>query len=234
MSYCVNCGVELSDSAGSCPLCDTPIINPHIHNIKESKPSYPERIEIPKSSRKRYGAIIATLLIIIPNIVCVLTNLLLTPGTLWSVYVGATSAMIWFLFIFPFFLKTKYKLFIVAVDAVATAVYIFLFYYYNSPKTGWFLNLAIPLDIGVFLAIGFLIWFFGKKRTNIRSVIAVFTVCMFLNIYVCLIVNIYSYSVYVTYITTIIAVSCVIIIVFFCFADRNIKLRSWLSRKFFY
>ena len=28
MSYCVNCGVELDPSAGICPLCHTPVVNP--------------------------------------------------------------------------------------------------------------------------------------------------------------------------------------------------------------
>lgn len=31
MSYCVHCGVKLSDSENRCPLCGTPVIDPHIH-----------------------------------------------------------------------------------------------------------------------------------------------------------------------------------------------------------
>ena len=30
MSYCVNCGVELSDGAASCPLCGTPAWKPEM------------------------------------------------------------------------------------------------------------------------------------------------------------------------------------------------------------
>ena len=29
MSYCVNCGVKLDPSLKYCPLCNTPVINPH-------------------------------------------------------------------------------------------------------------------------------------------------------------------------------------------------------------
>lgn len=234
MSYCVNCGVELAASAQSCPLCDTPVINPNLLKSNESEPTYPERIEIPKSTRKRYTATVLSLLLLLPNIVCFLTNLLLTPETLWSVYVISSSLMFWFLFLFPFYIKDKYKLLIVAVDAVATALYLFVFFYMNSPDTNWFWKLAIPLDIGVFLAIGFLTAFFGKKRTTVRSMIAVFTTAFILNLFVCVVVNLYAFNIYVTYFTAIIAISCLILIIFFCIADRKPKLRAWLSRKFFY
>lgn len=234
MSYCVNCGVELTASAKSCPLCDTPVINPNLHYKNDVTPSYPERIEIPKSSRKRYIATIISLLMLLPNIVCIFTNLMLTPETLWSVYVVSSSLMVWFLCIFPFYIKDKYKLLIVAVDAVATALYMFVFFYFISPDKDWFWKLAIPLDIGVFFAIGFLTVFFSKKRTNVRSMIAIFTTSFLLNIFICAVVNIYSFSVYVTYFTTILAISCLILVVFFCIADRKPKLRAWLSRKFFY
>lgn len=234
MSYCVNCGVELSAAAQSCPLCDTPVINPNIYKITTEEPSYPERIEIPKSSRKRYIATVISLLMLLPNIVCILTNLLLTPETLWSVYVVSSSLMVWFLCLFPFYIKDKYKLLIVIVDAIATALYLFVFFYFNSPDTDWFWRLAIPLDVGVFLTIGFLTVFFSKKRTIIRSMIAIFSAIFILNLFICAVVNLFAYSVYVTYFTTILAISCLILVVFFCIADRKPKLRAWLSRKFFY
>lgn len=234
MSYCVNCGVELAAAAKMCPLCDTPVINPNIHKISNEDPSYPERIEIPKSSRKRYFATVISLLMLLPGIVCILTNLLLAPETPWSVYVVSSLLMVWFLFLFPFFIKDKYKLLIVTVDAIATALYLFVFFYFASPDRNWFWQLAIPLDAGVFAAIGFLTAYFSKKRTVIRSSIAVFATALILTLFICTVVNLYTYSVYVTYFTTIIAISCIILVIFFCIADRKPKLRAWLSRKFFY
>lgn len=234
MSYCVNCGVELSASANNCPLCDTPVINPNLSKQADVHPIYPDRIEIPKSSRKRYIATVISLLMIIPNVVCVFTNLLLTPETLWSVYVVSSSLMAWFLCVFPFYIKDKYKLLIVFVDAVATALYMFVFFYMNSSDNDWFWRIAIPLDICVFISIGFLTVFFNKKRSNIRALIAIFSTAFALNLLICCIINLYSYSVYITYFTTILAISCLIFIVFFCIADRKPKLRAWLSRKFFY
>ena len=37
MSYCVNCGVELDHTLKSCPLCETPVINPRDIERKEEK-----------------------------------------------------------------------------------------------------------------------------------------------------------------------------------------------------
>ncbi len=234
MSYCVNCGVELADAAKKCPLCDTPVINPNILNTDKAEPPFPKKIVLPKGARTRYGAIIASFLILLPNFVCVITNLLLTPHRLWSVYVVASSAIAWFLFVFPFLMKRKHIYLILAVDAAATVIYIFLFYYYNSAKTGWFLSLAVPITAGVFLTIGILSAYFGKKKNLIKSIIAILTALISLNIFICLIVNIYIKSVIVTYITMIFAVSCLILLIIFIIANKNYRFRAWLSRKFFF
>lgn len=234
MSYCVNCGVELNESSAKCPLCDTPVINPNAITNEKAAPPFPERIEIPVTTKNRYAAIIVSILLLIPNVVCAITNLLFTPELLWSIYVASSSAMFWFLFVFPFIMKRKKTYLILAVDAIATAAYIFIFYYYNSAQTGWFWRVAIPLDIGVFICVGILAAFFSKPRTKTHSAIALFTVFIVLCLYFCLVVNVYSYSVIATYITLIIGASCFILLLFLIAVEKNDRLHAWLSRKFFY
>ena len=131
-------------------------------------------------------------------------------------------------------MKKKQTYLILAVDAVATAAYIFIFYYYNSEKTGWFLNLAVPLVAGTFITIGILCAFFGRKRSLVQTIIAILTALIAVNIFVCLVVNLYVRTVIVTYITVILAVSCLILLLFFIVVYRNYRLRAWLSRKFFF
>lgn len=42
MSYCVNCGVELSEELRSCPLCQTPVYHPEKEkNAEEAVPVFP-------------------------------------------------------------------------------------------------------------------------------------------------------------------------------------------------
>ena len=234
MSYCVNCGVELTESANSCPLCDTPVINPNILNAKRPDPPFPETIVIPKATKNKFSALILSLIILLPNIICIITNLIFTPTLLWSVYVASTSAMFWFLFIFPVFMKSKRKYLTITVDAIATAAYIFVFYYYNSARTGWFWKLAVPLDIGVFLCVAFLTFYFSKKRTLTKSLITTFGVLAALNVFVCVVVNLYAQVIIVTYLTIILAISGLILMLFFVAVEKNYKLRAWLSRKFFF
>lgn len=235
MSYCVNCGVELNESALKCPLCDTPVINPNIlKNAVKAEPAFPDRINLPVATKHKFSAIVLSLLLLLPNIICVITNLLFTPDKLWCIYVVASSALFWFLSIFPFFLKQKYKYLIIAVDAVATAAYIFIFYYYNSPQTGWFWRLAVPLVAGVFGAAAVLVAYFSKKRTLTKTLITIFAVLTAINVFVGVVINLYVQSVVATYITMILAISCLIVTLFFVAAEKNDKLKAWLSRKFFF
>lgn len=235
MSYCVNCGVELSAGTKKCALCDTPVINPNEPGSSEYTPAFPERIELPKETKNKYGALIISILLLIPNIVCIITNLLLTPELLWSVYVVSSSLMFWFLFIFPFIIKKTHPYIILTVDTIATIAYIYIFYYYESANSGeWFLKMAVPLVTGIFFMIAMLNLYFSKKRSKVRSIIGVLTFLTLVDIFICAVINFYSYSVIATYITLIIGVSFLILLAFFIATDRNKKLYDWLSRKFFF
>lgn len=235
MSYCVNCGVELDGSAKKCPLCDTPVINPNLFGESENaNPPFPSKIELPKKVRSRYAAFIASFIILLPNIICVITNILLTPKMHWSIYVVATSALIYFLAVFPFLISKKYAYLTLVLDAIVTNLYIFIFYYEQSETTGWFFPLAMPITCAFFLTVGFLYSYFRKKKTILKSIIAILTAILAMDIFICLTVNLYAKSVIITYITMIIAVSSAITLIFFIVANNNIRLRAWLSRKFFF
>lgn len=235
MSYCVNCGVQLDDNTLKCPLCDTPVINPNvINNLGNSAPAFPERIELPKATKSKYSAIIVSIILLIPNIVCVLTNWLLSPSKPWSIYVVSSSILVWFLFVLPFLMKKQHKYLTILLDTIATAAYIFIFYCYNSEQTGWFVKLALPLVIGIFAIIAIMTAYFSKKRTRTKTLIAVFTALTVINVFVCGVINFYSYSVVATYITMILGISCLIFLIFFVATEKNDKLKAWLSRKFFF
>ena len=69
MSYCVNCGVELDDSAKKCALCATPVINPNIQTKpEETQPPFSSQEHIPQGIKKRFIAYIVSVIIFIPNI----------------------------------------------------------------------------------------------------------------------------------------------------------------------
>ena len=63
MSYCVNCGVELDDTAAFCPLCHTPVHNPNQPvNQTAPTPFPPERKEVPPASKLQVAILLSTIM----------------------------------------------------------------------------------------------------------------------------------------------------------------------------
>lgn len=106
MSYCVNCGVELEPGSKRCPLCAVPVINPY-DNQSQSR-AYPEKVVLPPKVRRRYSAILISLIMLIPNIICSIVNYFFTFDSLgaWSLYVNIPSVLVWVFFCFAVFVET--------------------------------------------------------------------------------------------------------------------------------
>ncbi len=235
MSYCVNCGVELEASAEKCALCGTPVINPNVMKTEEEH-VFPEKIVIPKDRLKRYRAAIATLIMLVPTIICIPVNRFITPESNWSVYVVSTSVLLWMFFVAPFFLKKtvpQSPYLALVLDGVITVIYIYVFYWMNSSGT-WFYRIAVPL-VAVFTLLGLLvICFLGKKKYSaVRKTAFVFAM-----------IAVFAAAVEFVFLISMpnLIVDCVTIIVFFTmaamaiflrFASENRQFRAWISRKFF-
>ncbi len=96
MSYCVNCGVELEAAQKKCPLCGVIVINPLVPQQEEKK-TYPKaRDEFKKKDRLFWIKFISVLLAV-PIITCILSDLLVTKHLSWSLYVVASVSLLWVL-----------------------------------------------------------------------------------------------------------------------------------------
>ena len=63
MSYCVNCGVELDPSLTSCPLCNTPVVNPNETNTEKPDSPYPtDKGQVEMVKRKDLGILLSVVL----------------------------------------------------------------------------------------------------------------------------------------------------------------------------
>lgn len=153
MSYCVNCGVELETSLRECPLCHTPVINPREAG-KELPPSpYPinkGQVEVVK--RKDLGILLSVVLTA-TGTTCLLLNLLVFNGSLWSLLVIGICICL-FVFTFPavFYSKMPPALSLFA-DGAAVAVYLYMISYL-TPSTVWFWELGLPIVTLVTLGVG--------------------------------------------------------------------------------
>lgn len=146
MSYCVNCGVELDSSLKECPLCSTPVINPNITENKISAASYPEsRGQVEMVKRKDLG-ILLSLVLSATSITCLLLNLLVFKGSLWSFMVIGICLCLFF-FAFPAVIYSRGSIYLyLLADGAAVSVYLYLTTYITA-SSDWFWKLGLPIAV---------------------------------------------------------------------------------------
>ncbi len=234
MSYCVNCGVELDDSAKKCALCQTPVINPDKPIQNDIVTPFAEKLHIPKESKTRFMVLLASMIMLIPCLVCFLINILFVSTSFWSLYVCCSMALLWIIFVFPFFTK-KFRAYIMwAFDTVAVALYVYFFFAMDSHSDGWYFKAALPIIlINSLLILIFMLWAKSKDRHWILK-----TLIVVLDIGLSILTGglILTYSLGIPKASTIgiIIFSCLVTVVMFliyCYSSKTI--RKWLTKKFF-
>lgn len=145
MSYCVNCGVELESSLRECPLCHTPVINPHEPTDRPLPPSpYPEQKGQVEAVRRHDLGILLSVVLSAASVTCLLLNLLVFDRVLWSLLVIGFCVCL-FVFTFPavFYNKISPYLALLA-DGISVALYLYLITYV-TPSQDWFWEIGLPV-----------------------------------------------------------------------------------------
>lgn len=234
MSYCVNCGVELEASAEKCPLCQTPVINPCITSVISTAPSYSDKmVEIPRSLNRRYISFIITMVMLIPNIVCFLVNILFKYDYMWVWMLNATSVLIWTFIVLPLMWNKKAGIVHVIIDAAAVLGYGYVIYKLEK-GSGWFLECAVPIIVVLAALVGFSIeWIKRKKPKWVYVCIAFLTQAIIASFAIeCTVIHYLSVRHFPS-VSLIISACCISVIGFFIVVARNKKLNMWIDRKFF-
>lgn len=233
MSYCVNCGVELDDSAKKCALCSTPVINPNLPAKEENTAPFSPQAHIPSQIKVRFIAGLVSLIMLIPNIVCVLINALWFNESVWSVYIFATSFLAWVVFVVPFFMKKNRSYFMWGFDTAAIALYVYVFFAVQH-GAGWYYNCALPIVLfNSFLVLIYMIWVKTKKRHSILKALFIFSDIAVSSLVSGLILSVAGGVKYTAEIGIIIFLCIVAVIVFLtaCYCSKS--LRRWMSKRFF-
>ncbi len=235
MSYCVNCGVELDESAKKCALCDTPVINPK-KPVSEEQTPFSKIEHIPASLNHRFIAYIISVALFIPNIVCFLSNAVFRSGGFWSLYVNATSFLVWVLLVFPFFTKKLRPYLMWFVDTIGVAFYVYFFFVlgFEKENSGWYYNCALPIILTAsFLILIFMLWLKRKNRHWVLKSTAVMIIIAVLSLVSGCVIEYAASIPHAFDVAVIIFVSCFIAIVFLIYCYRSKHMRRWLERKFF-
>ncbi len=144
MSYCVNCGVKLDSSLDSCPLCHTPVINPNeSDNIKKAHPYPTEKGQV-DSVRRSDVAILTIIVLLATSLSCLLLNLYVFTGIMWSLFIIGICILL-FVLLIPLFVYTKVPAYAsILFDGIALGFFLYLITFNTSDIT-WFTKLALPI-----------------------------------------------------------------------------------------
>ena len=170
MSYCVNCGVELDPTASSCPLCQTPVVNPRQPVDTELPPPFPSRRAEVQPVNKLELALLLTAMLGSVAVVCGLLNLFfLHADRPWSLYVIGAAGMLWIWLVPPLLFRSMPLWFRLGLDACAVGVYVYLISI-DLHGLRWYLGLALPIILtggAIVVLLGFIL---SRGRSILTSV----------------------------------------------------------------
>ncbi len=147
MSYCVNCGVELQEAAGKCPLCNTVVVNPNEPEKPKGAPMpFPsEKGPVETVKRKDIG-ILLTAVLAATAVICGALNALSFQGSLWSLAVGGVCVVLWVILIPVVIFKRQPVYVSLFLDGVAVAAYLYMLTYLVG-SSRWFFGLGLPITV---------------------------------------------------------------------------------------
>lgn len=164
MSYCVNCGVELDKTCSTCPLCHTPVYNPHQPIDTLSPPPFPMKKGTTEPVERREFTILMSIIFSTIAVVCFILNQLVFVRTHWSVYVIGLCILFW-IFLLPMFFPNIIRAWMSLVfNGFSIAAYLAVVSWLH-PGNGWYLHIALPITaLGTLLILNY--YFFSLKRKS--------------------------------------------------------------------
>ncbi len=169
MSYCVNCGVELDHTLKSCPLCETPVINPREIGMQGEKSTFPKEKGQVETVRKKDLGIFTFAMLMAIGITCGLLNLLVFQANAWSLLIIGACLVLW-VFIMPAFIKAKLTAYTyLLLDGVAVGVYLYLITHVIG-RADWFFKLGLPITVWVLLMLEVLTLCLTKGKVSFLTI----------------------------------------------------------------
>ena len=171
MSYCVNCGGELDDTAERCPLCFTPVRNPNMPVDSESPKPFPTRNVAPEPVSQKELALLVTAMLASVALCCALLNLIFHSERMWSLYAVGAAVMLWVFFVPPLLVRPMPGWGKLTLDVLAIGVYVYLISI-DLGGQAWFWPLAMPIILSAAALTGLLSWLLrGRRRSLLTSVV---------------------------------------------------------------
>ena len=139
--YCIKCGVKLSDSEKSCPLCGVRVWHPDLEQPKGEK-SYPQN-RYPDDKSSLLTQAIVSVVFLLPLLVAPLCDMQFSGGITWSGYVIGALLLLYVAAVLPSWFKKPNP--VIFVPCGFAAVALFLHYVNYTVEGSWFWTFALPL-----------------------------------------------------------------------------------------
>lgn len=139
--YCAKCGVELANTEAVCPLCQTPA-HPDLYRAKET-PLFPKNEKTPSKVNSQGMQIMLTALFLLPILICLQCDLLISGSVTWSGFVVGALMMVYIIGVLPVWFHKPNPVIFVPCSFAAVGVY--LLYINLSTNGSWFLSFAFPV-----------------------------------------------------------------------------------------
>lgn len=138
--YCARCGVGLAATEGSCPLCGLPV-HPQVRQ-EGAQPLYPSRKAPARVNSKAVHGVML-FLYLLPILVCLQCDLLMTGAVTWSGYVLGAGVVLYVSVSLPMWFHRPNPVIFVPCSFGATGA--FLWYICYSTGGSWFWSFALPV-----------------------------------------------------------------------------------------
>ena len=142
--YCIKCGVKLAEDKKPCPLCGTVPFHPEI-TAQESERLYPAG-RFPTNNQispKVVLTVITTLLFLLPIIITLQCDILISGGITWSGYVVGALLTAYTIILLPMWFHKPNPVIFVPISFAVIAIYLLYINWVNHGS--WFLSFALPL-----------------------------------------------------------------------------------------
>lgn len=233
MSYCVNCGVELEASLKRCPLCGTEVINPNERSVPDPAAlPFPSKVELlERRAARRFFTVMATLMLLIPPIVCLICDVLGAGAITWSAYVIGATAMAYVYVLVPFAAEKPHPWLCLALDCAVTLLFLYAIAAHSAGD--WFLPLALPLTLSAAAALAAALLLFRKCRAKFVRLAGLLAAAGLLCAAIDLTVSLYTGRSPVLYWSLFVLAPCLILALVSLVLNKRVQFKEEMRRRFF-
>lgn len=233
MSYCVNCGVELDGTLRRCPLCGTEVINPNQRSAPDpaARP-YPSKVELlERRAARRFFTVMATLMLLIPPVVCLICDVLGTGAVTWSAYVIGATAMAYVYVLAPFAAEHPHPWLFLSLDCAVTLLFLYAIAVHS--RGDWFLPLALPITLSAAAAVAAMLLLFRNCHAKFVRLAGLLAAAGLLCGAIDLTVSRYLGQTPLLYWSLFVCVPCLILAIVSLVINKRVQFKEEMRRRFF-